>query len=140
MLIRRAACEEVGGFDDGHFFLHCDDVDLSWRIRLAGWRVRHAPRAVVFHDKRIASHGSIEPSDTEVYHSLRGRLLLARRFGAPEVEAETIASVERYGSDTQKLAVADFLRQAEEGSVPDRIVGAERVAQFIDGEYAEHRF
>jgi GT2 family glycosyltransferase len=140
MLIRRAAFVEVGGFDDTHFFLHCDDVDLSWRLRLAGWRVRHAPTAVVFHDKRIAGHGSIEPSETEVYHSLRGRLLLARRFGTVELEADTIAAVERHGNEAQKLAVADFLRQLDEGAVPERIEGAERVAQFIDGEYAEHRF
>jgi Glycosyl transferase family 21 len=140
MLIRRTAFAAVGGFDDTHFFLHCDDVDLSWRLRLAGWKIRHSPKAVVFHDKRIAGHGSIEPSDTEVYHALRGRLLLARRFGTVEIEADTIASVEHHGSEPQKLAVADFLREAGEGAVPDRIAGAERVAQFIDGEYAEHRF
>jgi GT2 family glycosyltransferase len=140
MLIRQSAFREVGGFDDTYFFLHCDDVDLSWRLRLAGWQVRHAPTAVVFHDKRIAGHGSIEPSETEVYHSLRGRLLLARRFGTPELEATTIADVERHGNESQKLAVEDFRRQLEEGKVPERIAGAERVAQFIDGEYAEHRF
>jgi hypothetical protein len=140
MLIRRTAFREVGGFDDTHFFLHCDDVDLSWRLRLAGWQVRHAPKAVVFHDKRIAGHGSIEPTETEIYHSLRGRLLLVRRFGSEELELETIEVVERYGSETQKLALADFLRQVDERSVPERIGDAERVAQFIDGEYAEHRF
>lgn len=140
MLVRTSAFLEVGGFDDTHFFLHCDDVDLSWRLRLAGWKVRHAPRAVVFHDKRIAGHGSIEPSETEVYHSLRGRLLLARRFGTDELEAETIALVERSGSEPQRLAVADFLREVAEGKAPVKLDGAERVAQFVEGEYAEHRF
>jgi GT2 family glycosyltransferase len=140
LLIRTAAFRLVEGFDDVHFFLHCDDVDLSWRLRLAGWRVCHAPTAVVFHDKRIASHGSIEPPDAEVYHSLRGRLLLARRFGRPDLERLTCELVEDTGSELQKAAVADFLRQVDEGNAPEPIAGAERVAQFIDGEYAEHRF
>jgi GT2 family glycosyltransferase len=140
VLVRTTAFREVGGFDDDFFFLHCDDVDLSWRLRLAGWRVRHAPAAVVFHDKRIAEHGSIEPNDTEVYHSLRGRLLLARRYGRPDIEDETVGLVEIGGSAPQKRAVADFLQQDEEGRVPEPIADAFRVAEFIDGEYAEHRF
>jgi hypothetical protein len=140
MLIRTCAFRAVGGFDDDHFFLHCDDVDLSWRLRLAGWRVRHAPSAIVFHDKRPAAHGSIEPTDTEVYHSLRGRLLLTRRYARPDLEQETIAFVERHGNAQQVRAVADFLEEAEAGKTPEPIPDAYRVAEFIDGEYAEHRF
>lgn len=140
VLLRTSAFREVDGFDDSHFFLHCDDVDLSWRLRLAGWRVRHAPRAVVFHDKRPAEHGSIEPSDIEVYHSLRGRLLLARRYARPDIEEETITRVERHGNDAQMRAVSDFLDEVRAGRVPEPIADAHRVAEFIDGEYAEHRF
>jgi GT2 family glycosyltransferase len=140
MLVRTPAFREVGGFDDEYFFLHCDDVDLSWRLRLVGWRVRHEPSAVVFHDKRPAAHGSIEPTDTEVYHSLRGRLLLTRRYARPDLEQETIDFVERHGNDQQQRAVADFLEQAEADKVPEPISDAYRVAEFIDGEYAEHRF
>ena len=32
------------------FFLYHDDVDIAWRARMAGWRVRFVPRAVVRHD------------------------------------------------------------------------------------------
>jgi hypothetical protein len=140
MLVRRTAFEEVGGFDARFFFLHTDDVDISWRLRLAGWRVRHAPGAVVFHDKRIAGHGSIEPSDTEVYYSLYGRLLLARRYSRPEIEEQTVAYVTRYGSDAQRRAADDFAAASLVGNLPEPIGDAYRVAEFIDGEYAEHRF
>ena len=140
LLVRTCAFREVNGFDDTHFFLHCDDVDISWRLRLAGWRVRHAPSAVVFHDKRPAEHGSIEPTATEVYHSLRGRLLLARRYARPDIEEETVAYVQRFGSTPQKKALADFVEQDEAGNVPKPLPDAFRVAEFIEGEYAEHRF
>ena len=51
---RRAALDEVGLLDDS-FFFSCEDVDLGWRLQLAGWRCVYAPRAVVYH--RLAATG-----------------------------------------------------------------------------------
>jgi len=48
MLVRRAAFEEVGGFD-ARYFCYFEDVDLCFRLRLAGWRVVQTPDAVVAH-------------------------------------------------------------------------------------------
>jgi len=50
MLVRRTAFEEVGGFDEG-FFLYFEDVDLSRRMRLAGWSMRTVWAARVVHVK-----------------------------------------------------------------------------------------
>jgi len=52
---RRTALDQVGRLDDG-FFFSCEDVDLGWRLQLAGWRCFYAPRAVVYH-KLKASGG-----------------------------------------------------------------------------------
>jgi GT2 family glycosyltransferase len=49
--IRRAVFEELGGFDE-RFFMYVEDTDLSWRARLAGYRCRYAPDALVRHDYR----------------------------------------------------------------------------------------
>jgi GT2 family glycosyltransferase len=49
MLVRARALRDIGGFPPG-FFLYQEDVDLAWRLRLAGWRVRYCPRAAVRHD------------------------------------------------------------------------------------------
>ena len=38
----------IGGFDDT-FFMYCEDVDLSWRARAAGFRVVTAPKALFLH-------------------------------------------------------------------------------------------
>jgi GT2 family glycosyltransferase len=50
-LIRRALFEELGGFDEDFFASH-EDVDLSYRARLRGYRCRYVAGAVVRH------HGS----------------------------------------------------------------------------------
>ncbi len=47
-LVRREAFERVGGFDES-FFVAFEDVDLSFRIRLAGGTCVYEPRAVVRH-------------------------------------------------------------------------------------------
>jgi GT2 family glycosyltransferase len=43
------AFRQVGGLCE-RFFLYMDDVDLCWRIQLAGWRVMFAPEATVWHE------------------------------------------------------------------------------------------
>ena len=48
LVVRRAAWDEVGGFDDS-FFMYLEDVDLCWRLAQRGWRTRYEPTARVVH-------------------------------------------------------------------------------------------
>jgi GT2 family glycosyltransferase len=54
---RRAVLEQLGFLDDD-FFFSCEDVDMGWRINLAGWKVLYVPTAVVYH-KLKATGGSV---------------------------------------------------------------------------------
>ena len=47
-LIRTNALASGGLFDDG-FFLYFEEVELMFRMRQAGWRVRHVPDSRVIH-------------------------------------------------------------------------------------------
>ena len=49
LVVRRTAWEEIGGFD-ADWFMYVEDVDLSLRLRLAGWGVGVVPAASVEHD------------------------------------------------------------------------------------------
>lgn len=40
--------QEIGLFDED-FFAYYEDVDLSFRAQLAGWKVAYVPKAVVYH-------------------------------------------------------------------------------------------
>jgi GT2 family glycosyltransferase len=54
VLLRRAMLADVGLFDED-LFAYCDDTDLGLRARLAGWRCRSVPAAVVYHKYSAAS-------------------------------------------------------------------------------------
>lgn len=47
-MYRVKALKEIGLFDQD-FFAYYEDVDLSFRAQLAGWKVRYVPSAVVYH-------------------------------------------------------------------------------------------
>lgn len=49
LLLRVAALREVGLLEED-FFMYHEDLDLGWKLRLAGWRNVIAPRSVVWHD------------------------------------------------------------------------------------------
>jgi GT2 family glycosyltransferase len=49
VLYTAAALRDVGVFDPALFMYH-EDSDLGWRMRLAGWDVVLAPKAVMHHD------------------------------------------------------------------------------------------
>lgn len=48
VMFRTEALRQVGLFDTG-FFLYFEEVELMWRLRAAGWSVRHEPKSRVRH-------------------------------------------------------------------------------------------
>lgn len=53
LAVPRETWLRLGGFP-AHFFMYCEDVDLSLRLRLRGGRLAVAPDAVVAHDYEFA--------------------------------------------------------------------------------------
>ena len=82
-LFRRSALESVQAPGETPFaerlFMYYEDVDLAWRLRRAGWRVRFCPRAVATHER-----GGSGADDAFVeYHLVRNRLWVSLRNAAP---------------------------------------------------------
>ena len=55
---RRAMLDDIGLFDTD-FGSYCEDVDLSWRAQLAGYRCVYAPRSVLYHKVSATGKGVI---------------------------------------------------------------------------------
>jgi N-acetylglucosaminyl-diphospho-decaprenol L-rhamnosyltransferase len=54
LLVRRAAWDATGGFDDEQW-MYAEDLDLGWRLRQAGWATRYVPDAAVEHESAASA-------------------------------------------------------------------------------------
>ena len=72
LLVRRSAYLEVGGFDPDYFMYH-EDVDLCWRLHLAGYAVKYVPGAVVRHHLG-GGGGQGQENPAMVYRCQKNRL------------------------------------------------------------------
>ncbi|MEW6756070.1 MAG: glycosyltransferase family 2 protein [Candidatus Latescibacterota bacterium] len=79
VLVRRAAVEAVGGFDEG-FFLYYEDVDLCFRLGQAGWTVLYDPRLTVSHAHRRESAALLPRRQTLEHLRSLVRLFRKHRF------------------------------------------------------------
>ena len=71
-LYRVKALREVGLFDED-FFAYYEDVDISFRAQLAGWKVGYQPKALVYHE---ISATSSQIRGFAAYHTLKNLPLL----------------------------------------------------------------
>lgn len=76
MLVRRAAMEDVGRWDEG-YFLHCEDLDFSMTLRRKGWTIMFVPDAKIVHEKGTCSRS--RPIFVE-WHKHRGMMRFYRKF------------------------------------------------------------
>lgn len=76
MLVKRAAIDGVGLWDEG-YFLHCEDLDWCMRFREKGFRIMFVPDARVFH--QLGACSRTRPIFVE-WHKHRGMLRYYRKF------------------------------------------------------------
>ncbi len=92
-LYRRAMLEEIGLFDED-FFAYCEDSDLGLRGRIAGWRCRYVPAAIVFH----RYSGSTSPySSFKAFQVERNRIWVVVKCFPPRlIAASVLYTLARY--------------------------------------------
>lgn len=139
-MLRRSVFEEVEGFDEQTFFLYCDDVDLSWRVREAGYDTVIQPAAVVFHGKSLSGDGEWIPTEAERYYSAEAALLVAHKWSRNDIVDRLLDTFES-GEDPHHLrAAAEFRRRQTEGELVSQRDADHSIGTFVDGQYATHRY
>jgi hypothetical protein len=131
---------QLGGFDSATFFLYCDDVDFSWLVRLAGYKVIFQPGAVVFHDKRLSEEGRWQPTNSERYYSAEAALLLAHKWSRADVVDEILKVWSTQGDEYTAKATEEYERRKRSGKLPTPLDHEHKVGYFVDGKYAVHRY
>ncbi len=68
---RAEVFRELGGFDNA-FFAHQEEIDLCWRMQLAGYRIAVEPCSTVYH----LGAGTLPPSPKKNYYNYRNNLAM----------------------------------------------------------------
>lgn len=127
-MLRRACYEQIGGFDPDTFFMYCDDVDISWRARLNGWKLRYSPNAFVYHAKRLSSKGKWQPTHAEMVFSVEATLLILYKYSWNEVLQEALAEYRRQPEEEVAEALRLWERRVKENRLPKQIDPEHRVS------------
>ncbi len=95
---RRELFVELGGFD-AHFFAHMEEIDLQWRMQLAGWRIMVEPRSVVYH----LGGGTLPASSFKIYLNHRNNLAMLYKCSSP-MQRLVVAVVRPFTDGAEALA------------------------------------
>jgi hypothetical protein len=76
-MLPRACWEEMGGFDEAFLPAYCEDSDLAFRLRAAGWKVLYQPEAMVIHHEGV-SHGTDTTTGIKAHQVENSRKLFLR--------------------------------------------------------------
>lgn len=109
LLVTRSLFETIGGFDE-NFFVYCEDVDLSWRARAAGFRTLIAPAALVHHHAQ--GRPILRSRELAVR---RSAAYLAMKYGAADFAGRMLGEYERLGGPSFELPKPS-VRSAPRGS------------------------
>lgn len=139
-IFKTSVYKEIGGFDQETFFLYCDDLDFSWRIRLAGYKIIYVPSAIVYHSKKLSVDGKWAPTNAEIYYSAEAAMLLAYKWSNPERADALCKQYLAHGGASEKKAAEEFLLRKKEKRLPEMIDSDHKVGKFLGDEYCEMRF
>ncbi len=70
---------QLGGFDED-FFAHMEEIDLCWRMQLAGYRIWIEPRSRVYH---LGGGTLASTSPSKVYYNHRNNLAMLYKCSSP---------------------------------------------------------
>ena len=113
LALKREVFEKTGGFDET-IFMYCEDVDLSWRIRLAGYTIKYLPGAITYHF--IPEANEMKP--TQIAGQLAGERILRLKY-ADDAELDKWKELRRMwqpwldGSDFAANMAEKLLADAE---------------------------
>jgi GT2 family glycosyltransferase len=87
-LYRRKMLDDIkldDEFFDEYFFAHKEDLDLSWRAQLYGWKCIYVPTAIAYHDRTFKPGAREEMSDEVKLHAVKNRYLAILKNDLPRL-------------------------------------------------------
>ncbi|HEX8834424.1 MAG TPA: glycosyltransferase family 2 protein [Abditibacteriaceae bacterium] len=114
LFVRREALEQIGAWDE-EYFMYCEDVDLCYRLKAAGWKRVYVPQAVITH--RIG--GSSDWAQGAMIRQHHGSMLLFYRKHYARGSGLLLLPLAAFGIGLRALgAVAKLYRGYRKNGIP----------------------
>lgn len=143
LLCRRAALEDISGFDE-EIFLYYEDDDLCVRMRKHGWSLIYEPAAVVLHLNGQSTPRSLDVTRFKSRFRVLSHIYISRKYGlhidlARElrrtIKRLVIASIlfdsERRAAAMGRLDALVILRRGHSGRGSRKIAGVKQIGSGI---------
>lgn len=134
-----ALFHKLNGFDADTFFLYCDDLDFSWRLRLEGHVIIYQPCAMVFHSKHLSTTCKWCPTSAEKYYSMEAALFMAYKW-SNNGRVEMLLNSWKHASGAPRRVYQKFMDMKEAGTLPPQLDPQGKVATFLGDYYSPNRF
>jgi glycosyltransferase involved in cell wall biosynthesis len=129
IMLRTSLFRELGGFDERYVPAYCEDSDLAFQVRAAGYEVYYTPFSVVLHHEGV-SHGTDTASGTKAFQPINQAKFLERWKDVLDTHFEggthVVRACERAFTQPVVLVVDHYAPQ------PDRDAGSRTMMAFID--------
>lgn len=102
-LYKAEMLKQIGLFDED-FFAYYEDVDISFRAQLAGWKVRYEPKAIAYHH---VSGTSSRLGDFARFHSAKNFLLVYAKNMPPSLFLKYLPL---FALQLSRMAISSLLR------------------------------
>ncbi len=127
MMIRREAILQTGLFDE-QYFMYCEEIDWSIRIRRAGWEIYTVPAARVTH---LAGQSTSQIRPQSVVNLWRSRFRLYQKHYAP-LQFRLARMIVRLGMPRQiALARRDFAAGKLSAAERDALIDAYQTVRCL---------
>lgn len=130
LLVRRDLFERIGYFDERYAPAYCEDTDLAFAVRKAGFRVYYQPASVVFHYEGV-SHGTDTSQGIKAFQLVNQGKLRSKWF--QELETDHFPNSQNLflacGRTRNKKTVVFVDHYVPQ---PDRDAGSRTMVQLMD--------
>lgn len=141
MCIPQELFKQLDGFDSETFFMYCEDVDISWRVRMLDKKVIYQPLDPIFHSKHLNEKGKLIANNTEMYHSAEANLLIAYKWSNFKRLEELLDIYDKSPEEHLQKAASVFKKRREANQLPTPIDPEHKASTFKPtGEYSLHRY
>ncbi|MDO8667789.1 MAG: glycosyltransferase family 2 protein [bacterium] len=76
LAIKKEVLDKIGGYNEEYYMYH-DDIEVSWKVKLAGYKIVLAPKSIVYHKYEFSR------SMTMVFYMERNRYITVLAFYKP---------------------------------------------------------